>query len=152
MGGMQGSVTGSTGSTAGREREALLAERYGAPARRTRLALAAAAGALALVFGGWLAWTAWTHATPDVTSEIVGYDVVDVHTSTGTVDVAIADGVDPASVTCTLRAFAWDKATVGELAFSPSGSGRQTLEVRTEREATTVDLVGCTTPEQRRLR
>ncbi|NYG56781.1 DUF4307 domain-containing protein [Nocardioides perillae] len=140
---MQGSVS---------ERDALLAERYGAPARRSRLPVVVTAAASALVFGGWLAWTAWDHATPDVTSEMVGYEIDPPHRATGTVDVAIADGVDPADVTCTLRALAWDKATVGELAFSPAGSGRQTLEVRTEREATSVDVVGCTTPDQQRAR
>lgn len=133
-------------------RARLLEERYGAPRRRPRTAVAVLAAALAAVAAGWLVWTAWFHSTPDATSQLVGYDVVDVHTATGTVDVALDDGVDPSTVRCTLRAFAWDHATVGELVFSPGGSGRQVLEMRTEREATSVESVGCTTPEQRRPR
>jgi hypothetical protein len=134
------------------ERERLLAERYGAPRGRPRPLVIAAVIAVAAVFSGWLVWTAWFHSTPDVSSELVGYDVVDVHTATGTVDVAIAEDVDASAVRCTLRAFAPDHAVVGELVFAPGGTGRQQLSVRTAREATSVELLGCTTADQRRPR
>jgi hypothetical protein len=51
---------------------------------------------------------------------------------------------------CTLRAYAEDHTTVGELTFSPEpGSGsRQVETIRTERRATSVESVGCTAPGQ----
>lgn len=101
-------------------------------------------------FLGWLAWTAWSHSTPDVRSELVGYDVVDEHTATATIEVRLAD--DDVVATCTLRAFAEDHNVVGELAFTPDGDGRSEQTVRTERRATSVDLVGCTAPGQNRPR
>ncbi len=128
----------------------LLAERYGAARDRRRLVLAVASGA-ALVFGGWLAWVALFHATPDASSELVGYDIAGENAATGTVDVRLADGVDPEEVTCVLRATAYDHTTVGELRFTPL-PGRSDYAVRTEREATSVDLIGCTTPDQPRPR
>lgn len=144
---MQGPVARGTEA-----RAQVLAERYGAPSRRGRLLVVVGAGLLAAVFGGWLAWTTWVHSTPQARSELVGYDVVDTHTATGAVVVRLADDVDPDEVTCTLRAFAWDHTTVGERTFSPAGSGRQEVDVRTEREATSVELLGCTAPDQSRPR
>lgn len=128
----------------------LLADRYGAAGGR-RLGLVAVATALAVAFAGWLAWTAAFHATPDASSELTGYEIEGENTATGTVDVRLADGVDPADVTCLLRATAYDHTTVGELRFEPR-PGRSDYEMRTEREATSVELVGCTTPDQPRPR
>jgi hypothetical protein len=56
---------------------------------------------------------------------------------------------------CLLRAFASDHSIVGELNVPVAGGDPvSTLSstVRTEREATTVDLVGCTTAGQRQAR
>ncbi|MGI8876189.1 MAG: DUF4307 domain-containing protein [Egibacteraceae bacterium] len=128
----------------------LLAERYGATRRRP-LGPLIAASTMAVVFLGWLAWTAWFHATPDARSELTGYDIVGENTALGTVDVRLAGDVDPEDVTCLLRATAYDHTTVGELRFAPR-PGRSDYEVRTERAATTVDLIGCTTSDQPRPR
>ena len=46
---------------------------------------------------------------------------------------------------CLLRAIAEDHTTVGEVAFEPV-DGRNEVSVRTERRATSVELVGCTAP------
>ena len=48
---------------------------------------------------------------------------------------------------CTLRAFAEDHTVVGELVFVPE-DGRSDQDVRTERRATSVELLGCTAPGQ----
>ncbi len=127
----------------------LLAERYGA-ARRRPLRVGAAS-AVAVVFLGWLAWTTWFHATPDARSELVGFDVAGENTAVGTVDIRLADDVEPEGVTCLLRAAAYDHTTVGELRFTPR-PGRSDYEMRTERRATSVELIGCTTPDQPRPR
>jgi hypothetical protein len=127
-------------------------DRYGAPAPWRRRALIAASVVVAVAFAGWLAWTAVSHSTPDVESELVGFDTVDEHTATAVVEVDF--GSDDVVATCLLRALAEDHSVVGELSFTAEPDQGTTYEetVRTERLATSVDLVGCTTPDQRRPR
>jgi hypothetical protein len=129
-----------------------LAERYGAPSPWRRRALIGGSIALAVVFLGWLAWTAIVHATPEVESELVSFDIVDEHTTTARIAVDRSDETVRAS--CRVRAYAEDKTVVGELSWTPVGEARAHDEVtiRTEREATSVELVGCTTEEQQRPR
>lgn len=127
-----------------------LADRYGAPAPWRRRALLSASVALAAAFLGWLGWTIWAQSTPQVESAMVGYDVVDEHAVAATVRIDLAD--DDVEATCLLRAFAEDHTVVGELSFTPTGSGRTEQTVRTERRATSVQLVGCTAPGQNRSR
>ena len=129
-----------------------LQDRYGAPAPWRRTAVVAASAVLALVFLAWLGWTAWSHSTPDVQSALVGYEVVDEHVATAEVDVRLSD--EDVRASCRVRAYAEDHTTVGERSFTPSYAGPQplTVEVRTERRATSVELVGCTTPGEPRPR
>lgn len=126
-----------------------LADRYGAPSPWRRGVLLGAVVVVAAAFLGWLGWTIWDQSTPDVRSELVGYEVVDVHGATATVDVRLR--ADDVVATCRVRAYAEDHAIVGEATFTPQ-DGRNEVEVRTEREATSVELLGCTTPDQRRSR
>ena len=105
-------------------------------------------GVLALT---WLAWTTLFHATPDVSSEIVGWEVVDDHAVTAQVDVVLRGDADDLGATCQVRAIAADHTVVGEASFVPE-DGRNEVEVRTERRATSVESVGCTTPDQPRPR
>jgi hypothetical protein len=127
-------------------------DRYGAPAPWRRRVLVAACVAIAVAFGGWLAWTSVSHSTPDVESALVGFETVDEHTSTAVVDVKF--GADDVVASCLLRAYAVDHSVVGELSFTatPSEGTRYEETVRTERRATSVELMGCTTPDQRRPR
>jgi hypothetical protein len=129
-----------------------LQDRYGAPAPWRRRALVGASAALALVFLGWLGWTTWEHATPDVDSSLVGYEVVDEHTATARIDVRLAD--EDVRARCLLRAFAEDHTVVGERSLTPVYGDPQPLdvEVRTERRATSVELIGCTAPGEPRPR
>jgi hypothetical protein len=129
-----------------------LQERYGAPAPWRRRALVAAVVVVAAVFLGWLAWAMYAHSTPKVTSELESFTVVDDHTATAVVVVTL-DSAD-VKASCTLRAFAADHTTVGELSFTPDpGQGRRLTEtIRTERRATSVENVGCTAPGQDRPR
>jgi hypothetical protein len=129
-----------------------LQDRYGAPAPWRRRALVAASAVLALVFLGWLGWTTWEHATPDVESSLVGYEVVDEHTATARIDVRLAD--EDVRARCLLRAFAEDHTVVGERSITPVHGDPQPLdvEVRTERRATSVELIGCTAPGEPRPR
>jgi hypothetical protein len=129
-----------------------LADRYGAPSPRRRFALVALSVALATVFAAWLGWTVYDHATPRVTSELETFSVEDDHTVTAVLLVTLDDADVRAS--CTLRAYAEDHTTVGELTFTPDPSqGRRQIQtIRTDRRATSVESQGCTAPGQDRPR
>ena len=129
-----------------------LADRYGAPAPWRRRVLVAASVALGLAFLGWLAWTAYAHSTPAVDSELVTYSIDDEHEVTARVAVeprgrGRAGHLPAAGVRR-------GPPVVGELSFTPAYGADQPLEetVRTERRATSVELVGCTAPGQPRPR
>ena len=130
-----------------------LADRYGRPApwrQRAVLVGSALVGVLALA---WLAWSTLFHATPAVSSELVGWEVVDDHAVTARIDVVLRGDEDGAGLraSCAVRAYAADHAVVGEATFVPR-DGRNVVQVRTERRATSVESVGCTTPDQQRPR
>ncbi|HSE08628.1 MAG TPA: DUF4307 domain-containing protein [Nocardioidaceae bacterium] len=131
-----------------------LATRYGTrgPARRRLVVLGATL--LAAVFLGWLFWVIAEHGDPEVTSEIVSFDVVDQHSATAT--FTVARRTPEVEATCLLRAQAPDHSIVGELnvVVRPGGERVRTLTetVRTEREATTVEVVGCLAEGQTRRR
>lgn len=125
-----------------------LSDRYGAPARWRRPAAVALAIVLAVVGLTWLGWTAWFHASPDVRSEVVTFEVTGDHQVEARVDVEI-EGDEEAS--CRVRALAEDKTAVGELAFTPV-AGVNEVVIRTERRATSVEKLGCTAPGQSRPR
>ena len=129
-----------------------LTARYGGDSPWRRRALIATSALLALTFLGWLGWTTWVHATPEVASDLVGFEVLDEHTATAQVRIRLKD--DTVAATCVLRAFAEDHTVVGEASFVPTYGAAQPVEatVRTERRATSVDLIGCTTPNELRPR
>jgi Domain of unknown function (DUF4307) len=129
-----------------------LRERYGAPAPWRRRVVIAAVLVVAALFLGWLAWALYAHANPKVTSELERFSVVDDHTVTAVLVVTL-DSPD-VKASCTLRAYAADHTTVGELTFTPDPSTgqRQVETIRTERRATSVEKVGCTAPGQDRPR
>jgi hypothetical protein len=125
-----------------------LTDRYGAPARWRRPAAVGLAVVLAVVGLTWLAWTAWFHSSPDVRSEVITFQVTSDHEVETRVDVQLEDGVE---ASCRVRALAEDKTAVGELAFTPV-DGVNEVVIRTERRATSVEKLGCTSPDQPRPR
>lgn len=128
-----------------------LADRYGTPVPWRRRALVGAAAVLALVFIGWLAWAAFIHSTPQVTSKLETFDIKDDHT----VEVVLVVKLGPdVAASCTLRAYAEDHSAVGEVTFGPDSAAgqRQRVTIRTERRATAVESMGCTAPGQGRPR
>jgi hypothetical protein len=131
-----------------------LATRYGTPHPAGRRLLIPGVALLALVFLGWLTWVILDHGDPAVTSDLVSFDVVDDHNATATFTVTRRSPDVEAS--CLLRAQAPDHSVVGELnvTVGPGGEAAQTLResVRTERLATTVDMVGCVAEGQNRRR
>ena len=87
-----------------------------------------------------------------MTSELESFSVVDEHSVTAVLVVALDEADVKAS--CTLRAYAEDHTTVGELTFTPDPSlgRRQVQTIRTDRRATSVESLGCTAPGQDRPR
>ena len=129
-----------------------LAERYGAPSRARRPLVVGAVALVALVALTWLVWVIVVQSRPQVTSQMVGFAVSGQHAAQASFTVSRRDGSVRAS--CLLRAYAADHAVVGELTVPVTGSTRDadtrlTRTLRTERRATTVDLVGCTAKGQR---
>lgn len=123
-----------------------LSDRYGTPRRWQRPATIVLSVVVAVVFLGWLAWVAWFHGSPEVESDLQTYDFVSEHEVTAVVTVSLADGVE---ADCRIRALAADHSVVGEDSFTPV-DGRNEVSLRTERAATSVELVGCTSEDQPR--
>jgi type 1 fimbria pilin len=124
-----------------------LADRYGrTPRPRRGLSLPAlVAIVVAVPFLTWLAWVIWVYSTPSVQSEMESFSIPDPHRAVAVINVTLSDdAVDP---TCRITAAATDKTTVGDQSFTPA-DGRNRVEIRTEREATSVELIGCTAADQ----
>ena len=130
-----------------------LGERYGSTSRSTRRLLGLLGALLGLAALGWLAWVIWFQSTPDVQSTMRSYEVTGPHSATARVVVHTRSANVRAN--CTLRAFGEDHTVVGERNFQVTGltgAEHRQVDLRTERQATSVELVGCTSERQRRPR
>ena len=130
-----------------------LAGRYGGQSPRRRRTVIIVSGVVGVLAVAWLAWAGWSQSTPDVQSNLKSFDVVDRHSVEATVIVDARS--DDVTANCLVRAFGEDHTVVGELNFEvtgPSGASNQDVTVRTEREATSVELIGCTSDDQSRPR
>jgi hypothetical protein len=103
---------------------------------------------LAVIFLVWVAWVAWAHGTPAAESQMVSFEVRSDSSAVARIDVQLEDDV---TASCRVRAVAEDHTTVGEISFTPVQGGND-VEIRTERRATSIELIGCTTPDQERPR
>jgi hypothetical protein len=130
-----------------------LEQRYRGPSRTSRLVALVLVVALAVSGAGFLGWAVFFHGTPAVTSRLTAYRVLDEHTAVANITVDRESQFTEAA--CELVAIAEDHAVVGTLTV-PVVDGPQTqslqVEIRTERRATSVDIIGCTTPDQARPR
>ncbi len=133
---------------------AALAQRYGTARPGRRRLVVALVAVLGLVAGGWIAWVVSVEGRPMVRSNLVFYSTAGNHqVSTRFTVVRRSTEV---TARCVVRAFAADHSVVGELnvPVGPGGTTQSTLArtVRTERAATSVEMVGCTAPGQDRPR
>ncbi|MDT9594358.1 DUF4307 domain-containing protein [Nocardioides zeae] len=132
-----------------------LADRYGLARPGRRRAVVVASAVVAVLAGGWLVWTAWFHGSPQATSQLVSWEVLDAEQVEVSFDVSLDEGV---VAQCRVEALNRNKAAVGSAVVvvptdaGDADGGRITTTFRTTSEATAVDLVGCTTPDQRRPR
>jgi Domain of unknown function (DUF4307) len=115
-------------------------DRYAGPPAWRRPLTVLAVAALAVAGLAWLAWAAYQEATPQISSQLVTFQVRDAHTVRARIDVRLGSGATGAS--CTVEAVATDHSVVGELHFTPQ-DGTNQVTVRTERRATSVDVPGC---------
>jgi hypothetical protein len=131
-----------------------LSARYGTADRsRTRIVVAVAV----LLAGAGLSWLAWVileQGRPEVQSALVSFHAQGEHAAVATFSVVRRSADVEAS--CLLQARAADHTIVGELNVTVGpGAPTTTTErqtVRTEREATSVDVLGCTAPGQNQRR
>jgi hypothetical protein len=131
----------------------LMSQRYGTDTPGRRRLVIAVSGLVGAVALGWLVWAVWFESNPDVQSSLRTFKVVDPHSVTASVEIRTADKDVRAS--CLVRAIGSDHSVVGELNFVVSGvqgTVHRDVTLRTEREATSVDMVGCTTKDQSRPR
>jgi hypothetical protein len=125
--------------------------RYGRAGRSRRPLLIGVLAVVVLAGLAWLIWAAWVQSNPPVRSQLQGFEIISPTSAKATMKV---DRTKSVEATCRLQAKAADFSIVGELTMTvPAGSARhQTLPVTltTQRSATTVVLVGCTTADQHR--
>jgi hypothetical protein len=125
--------------------QARIADRYARRPSAGRTSLLAAGALIAVLLVGWVAWVAWDHGHPKVNSAMDSWTITSPNAVAITVAVKVYDaGSHPV---CSARAFASDHSTVGQLQFTPI-DGRQTVTIQTEREATSVDWIGCSADGQ----
>jgi hypothetical protein len=101
----------------------------------------------------WLLWVAFVQSNPPVSSRLIGFKVNSPTSATATIQVDRSKDVE---ASCRLQAKAADFSIVGEVTLTvPANSPRsQSLDatVTTQRDATAVVLVGCTTADAHRPR
>ncbi|CAN5259708.1 MAG: DUF4307 domain-containing protein [Nocardioides sp.] len=126
------------------ETDRRLADRYGSGSSASRWVVGGLAAAVVVGLALLLVTIISDQTRPKVTSGLVSFEVLDDHSVTTRMDVDLADGVE---ATCLLRAYAEDHTPVGDLSFTPIDGG-QSVTIRTERRATSVEKIGCTAPGQ----
>ncbi|MFC0625957.1 DUF4307 domain-containing protein [Kribbella deserti] len=129
--------------------------RYGRVRRAGRRSLLLALGGLLVLAGlAWLVWVAVLHSTPPVASRLIGFEIVSPSAAKATIEVERSDDVTAAA--CRVQAKAPDFSVVGEVTVNVAAGGPQrqmlTADVTTQRAATAVVLIGCTTPGSDRPR
>jgi hypothetical protein len=130
-----------------------LAARYGRRTKGRRPMVIAAVAILAAGGLAWLLWVALAHSSPQVTSRLLGFEVVSPTAVTASIEVERTEDV---AASCRVQAKSADFAIVGETTVTVPADAprRQVLEasITTQRPATAAVLVGCTTAESHRPR
>ncbi|GAB2595621.1 DUF4307 domain-containing protein [Kribbella endophytica] len=126
--------------------------RYGrTPRARRPLLLIGVIGVIAIAALVWLVRVAFVQSTPPVSSRLLAFTIPSDTSATATIQVEKRKDVE---ASCRLQAKAADFSIVGELTLTiPADSPRtQTLPatLTTQRAATSVVLIGCTTADTAR--
>jgi hypothetical protein len=127
--------------------------RYGRTGRSRRPLLIGGVAVVALAGLAWLIWAAWVQSNPPVTSQLQGFEIVSPTSVKATVKVDRSKAVE---ANCRLQAKSADFSIVGEVTLTvPADAPRHQVipaTLTTQRSATSVILVGCTTADQHRPR
>jgi hypothetical protein len=131
---------------------AVLDARYGRTGRGgRRVWWLAGIAVLALAGLVWLLWVAFIASNPPVSSRLIGYKIESATSATATIQVDRSKSVQ---AQCRLQAKAADFSIVGELTVTVAADSprSQAVDARltTQRAATAVVLVGCTTADAHR--
>ncbi|MEI8410304.1 MULTISPECIES: DUF4307 domain-containing protein [unclassified Kribbella] len=125
--------------------------RYGRGGRSRRPLIIGVVAVVAAAGLAWLLWAALAGSNPPVTSRLLGYEITSPTSAKATIQV---DRTKSVEASCRLQAKAADFSIVGELTITvPADSPRkQSLPatLTTQRAATSVVLVGCTTADSPR--
>ncbi|MBB6571487.1 DUF4307 domain-containing protein [Kribbella sandramycini] len=125
--------------------------RYGRDHRSRRPLIIGVVAVVAAVGITWLIWAALIRSTPEVTSRLVGFEVVSATQAKATIEVDRGQAVE---ATCRLQAKAADFSIVGELTVTVAAESALQQSVpatlTTQRTATSVVLIGCTTASSQR--
>jgi hypothetical protein len=125
--------------------------RYGRGGRSRRPFVIGGLGVVILAGLVWLVWAAWVQSNPPVSSQLNGFEIVSPTSAKATIKV---DRTKSVEASCRLQAKAADFSIVGELTLTVKADSprHQVLPVTltTQRSATAVVLVGCTTADQHR--
>jgi len=131
--------------------QAALDARYGRTGRRRRPLVLAVIGTLVLLGLVWLVWVAFVQANPPVSSRLLRFEITSSTSAGATIQVDRSKSVE---AKCRLQAKAADFSIVGEITVTvPADSDRRqtiTSTLTTQRAATSVVLVGCTTADAHR--
>lgn len=132
-------------------RSAALDARYGRTGGGRKPLVYGVVGALALVALVWLLWAALIQSNPPVSSRLLGFRITSPTSATATIQV---DRTKSVEAQCRVQAKAADFSIVGEITVTvPADSPRQQAvdaTLTTQRAATAVVLVGCTTADAHR--
>ncbi|WP_433161456.1 DUF4307 domain-containing protein [Kribbella sp. CA-247076] len=141
----------ATGSRPSEPAGADLDARYGRSGTSRRPVIIGVVAVIVAVGLAWLVWAALVGSNPPVTSRLIGFEITSPTSAKATVEI---DKRESTEASCRLQAKAADFSIVGELTVTvPADSPRhQTLTptLTTQRPATSVVLIGCTTPDSPR--
>lgn len=130
---------------------ATLDARYGRTGRSRRLLLIGAVAVVAAIALTWLLWAAFIQSNPPVSSRLIGFKIASSTSASATIQVDRSKSVE---AQCRLQAKAADFSIVGEITVTvpPESPRQQSLDatLTTQRAATAVVLVGCTTADTHR--
>jgi hypothetical protein len=132
-----------------------LEERYRGPSRTSRVVAAVLVVALVVAGIGFLGWSVLFASSPKVVSDLTAFAFPGGQEHLAVANITVDRATQFTEASCRLVAIADDHSVVGELTVPVvDGPERQSLqvEIRTERRATSVDLLGCTAPGQGRPR
>jgi hypothetical protein len=125
--------------------------RYGRTRRGRKPLVLGAVATVALIALVWLLWVAFVQSNPPVSSRLLGFKIVSPTSATATIQV---DRTKSVEASCRLQAKSADFSIVGELTVTVAADSprRQTVDatLTTQRDASAVVLVGCTTADSHR--